>query len=174
MNYTEVKTVTFADFKLPASVISKVDISHLVSEVERVDNQMTADEVHNKDNPDAQKVQPALSQPLTDFISQNNLSLDDGRNRAELIKELRLMKDKVPIIHMTFSVEADPESLQQLSRWLRESVHPQAVISVGMQPSLIAGVYLRTPNHVRDLSLRSMITGKHNELVKELETLRSQ
>ena len=172
MNYTEVKTVTYADFKLPAAVISKVDISHLMAEVERIDNVMTTDEVQNKDNPDAQKMQPTLSQPLSDFITQNNLSLDDSRNRTELIKELRLLKDKVPVIHMTFSVEADPESLQTLSAWLRESIHPQAVISVGMQPSLIAGVYLRTPNHVRDLSLRSLITGKHDDLVKELETLR--
>ena len=144
----------------------------MASEVERIDNEMTAFDVRNKDNPDAQKVQPTMSQNLTDFIAQNNLSLDDGRNRTELIKELRLLNDKVPVIHMTFSVEADPESLQQLSRWLRESVHPQSVISVGLQPSLIAGVYLRTPNHVRDLSLRAMIAGKHDALVAELDTLR--
>ena len=82
------------------------------------------------------------------------------------------MKDKVPVIHMTFAVQADPTSLQQIVQWLRSSVHPQVVISVGLQPSLVAGVYMRTPNHVRDLSLRTLLTGQHEVLVKELEALR--
>jgi F0F1-type ATP synthase delta subunit len=73
---------------------------------------------------------------------------------------------------MTFAVEADRESLMQLAQWVRETVHPQAVIAVGLQPGLIAGVYLRTPNHVHDLSLRAALDGGHEILVNDLEALR--
>ena len=75
---------------------------------------------------------------------------------------------------MTFAVSADRESLSQIAHWLRESVHPQAVISVGMQPALVAGVYMRTPNKVFDLSLRGALSGQHGALVKELETYRGR
>jgi F0F1-type ATP synthase delta subunit len=51
-------------------------------------------------------------------------------------------------------------------------VHKQAVIEVGLQPALIAGVYIRTPNHVQDLSLRAMLKGGRDILIKELEALR--
>lgn len=72
---------------------------------------------------------------------------------------------------MTFAVTADPESLERLARWFRESIHPQVVIATHLQPSLIAGVYLRTPNHVHDFSLRGALAGKHGLLVNELEAL---
>jgi F0F1-type ATP synthase delta subunit len=61
--------------------------------------------------------------------------------------------------------------LQELIAWLRSSVHPQAVISVGLQPALVAGVYLRTPNHVHDLSMRAVLKKSRGLLTKELEAL---
>ncbi|HEU0266858.1 MAG TPA: hypothetical protein VFQ70_04485, partial [Candidatus Saccharimonadaceae bacterium] len=117
---------------------------------------------------------PVLSQQLTDFLTQNELKLDDSKQRMTLIQELRLLKDKVPILHMTFAVPADPESLQQLAQWARTTIDPHAVIEVGLQPGLVAGVYLRTPNHVHDYSLRGLLAGKHDVLVNELGALRGK
>ena len=165
---SEAKAKTYADFSLPPSVVTKVDVSHLVSELERVDNNMTAAALRHKKG----DTQPVMSQQLAEFLKDNKLSIDGGRERSALIKQLRLLKNKVPILHMTFSVEADVQSLQKLAKWLRDTIHPQAVISVGLQPALVAGVYLRTPNHVHDLSLRALLKGQHDNLVKELETLR--
>ena len=170
MNEPTVKTYT--DFTLPASVVSKVDLAHLVQEVEWVDNELTAAAVRTKTSA-AQQAPPLVSGTLEAFLHQNQVSLTNSRQRSELIKQLRLLKDKAPVIHMTFAVSADPESLQQLAVWVRSSVHPQAVIAVGLQPALVAGVYLRTPNHVLDLSLRAMLKNGHGLLVKELEALRA-
>lgn len=169
MNEPAVKT--YVDFVLPPSVVSKVDLAHLVQEVEWVDNELTATSVRDKTGAPEQ-APPSVSGALEEFLSQNQLSLTNSQARSELIKQLRLLKDKVPTIHMTFAVSADRESLQQLAAWVRSSVHSQAVISIGLQPALVAGVYLRTPNHVHDLSLRAMLKNGHGLLVKELETLR--
>lgn len=169
MNETVSKT--YADFVLPPSVVSKIDVSRLVSEVERVDNELTEATVRAKTG-SPEQIQPVLSEQLTDFFAQNQLAFGGSQERSELIKQLRLLKDKVPVIHMTFAVTADRESLQQLALWLRSSVHPQVVISVGLQPALVAGVYLRTPNHVHDLSLRAMLSQSRDVLVKELGALR--
>ena len=167
----EPKALTYADFVLPPNVVSKIDISRLVSEAERVDNELTATAVRTK--VDATEIpRPILTEQFTDFLHQNKLMLNNSHDRAELIKQLRLLKDKVPVIHMTFAVTADRESLAQLTLWLRTTIHPQAVISVGIQPALVAGVYLRTPNHVHDLSMRAALKGSRGLLAKELGALR--
>jgi hypothetical protein len=162
---------TYADFILPSSIVSKIDVSRLVDEMERVDNDLTAAAVRAKTG-SQESTGLVLSEQLTDFLNQNNLKPTTNHERTALIAQLRMLKDKVPVIHMTFAVAADRESLQQLTQWLRSSVHPQAVIAVGLQPALVAGVYLRTPNQVHDLSLRAMLDGNHQVLVKDLEALR--
>lgn len=159
-------------FVLPPSVMSKIDVSHLVTEAERIDNELTAASVRTKTGLAGQN-RPVFSDQMADFLQANKLEFaEDAHARVEIIKQLRLLKDSVPVIHMTFAVTADRESLQQLAVWVRNSIHPQAVIAVGLQPALVAGVYLRTPNRVHDFSLRAMLNGKHDLLVKELETLR--
>lgn len=160
------------DFVLPTNVVSKVDVAHLVSEAERVDNELTTAAVRVKAGSSLETGVPVMSEQLTAFLEQNGLTLGEARERSRLIKELQLLKDTVPTIHMTFASEADRESLQQLAKWLRESIHPQVIIAVGLQPALVAGVYLRTPNHVRDLSLRAALKGGRGLLTKELEALR--
>lgn len=158
---------------LPPSVVSRLDLSRLVSEAERIDNELTAEAVRAKTG-SAPQARPAISDQLVEFLQLNKLAFDaDSNARTELVKQLRRLKDEAPVIHMTFAVTADAESLQQLAQWLRTSIHPQALISVGLQPALVAGVYLRTPNRVHDFSLRALLSGSHDKLVKELETLRA-
>lgn len=159
------------DFILPASIVSKVDLSRLVSEVERLDNELTTAEVRAKTGAQ-QQAAPVLSEALVEFFAQNKITLGASHQRSELIGQLRLLKDTAPVLHMTFAVSADRESLQQLALWLRQSIHPQALVAVGLQPALVAGVYLRTPNHVHDFSLRAKLKGSHDLLIKELEAAR--
>jgi len=161
---------TYADFVLPSNVVTKIEVSRLVTETEQVDNEMSAAAVRSKTG-SKETARPTLSEQLTDFIDQNKLSLEDSNERSRLIKQLRQLKDKVPIIHMTFSVTADRQSLEELALWVRSSIHSQAVIDVGLQPALVAGVYLRTPNHVHDLSLRAKLESSRAMLTKELESL---
>ena len=155
---------------LPPSVVSRADVAHLVLEAERIDSAQTAQAVREKVGAAASE-QPAMSQQLADFLSQNQLNVAPGQ-WGELITQLRQVKEGVPVFHMTFAVPADRASLEQLVQWLRTSVHPQAVLEVGLQPSLVAGVSLRTPNHVHDFSMRSALKKNHGLLVKELGALR--
>jgi len=168
---SEAAVKTHEDFILPVSVVTKIDVSRLVSEVERVDNDMTATAVRAKAGAQEQP-QPVLSDQLTEFLNENSLKITTGSERTTLVKQLRLLKEKAPVLHMTFAVTADTESLQKLAAWARGSVHPQAIIAVGLQPALVAGVYLRTPNHVHDFSMRGALEGRHGLLVDELEALR--
>lgn len=170
MSEANVKTV--ADFVLPPRVVTKRDLSRLVSEFEQIDNQLTSAAARAKAGvKDAAEL--VLSPRLTDFLNLNKLKPSTAQQRAQLIEQLHKLKDAAPVLHMTFAVEADEQSLGQLAQWVRTSLHPQAVIEVGLQPALVAGVYLRTPNHIHDLSIRSLLGGQRAALRAELEALRA-
>jgi hypothetical protein len=158
-------------FTLPPSIVSKADVARLVIEVEGVDNEQTTEAVREKVGATGHS-ETVLSEQLSDFLAGNQLTIGTGPERSELIKQLRLLKENAPVIHMTFAVPADRDSLHRLVEWLRSSIHPQAVISVGLQPALVAGVSLRTTNRVHDLSMRSVLRKNHGLLVKELGALR--
>lgn len=163
---------TYTDFVLPLSVVSRLDVARLVREFEQVDNELTALAVRTKVAAPTQPT-PVLSEQLREFIEENNLTLDESGERTRLVKQLRLLKDASPTVHMTFASVVDRESLQQIAKWLRESVHPQAIITVGLQPGLVGGVYMRTPNHVHDFSMRGQLERSRGVLIKELEALRA-
>lgn len=166
-------TKQYSDFTLPPSIVSKLDISRMLSEMEQLDNELNAASVRAKTSGAVESsFKPVLSESLRDFMIQNKLTASGSKERTSLIKQLRTLKDKVPVIHMTFAVSADIESLRQLAQWLRTEVHPQAVISVGLQPALVAGVHLRTPNHIHDFSLKAKLDGSHDILIRELEAYR--
>ena len=157
---------------LPPSVATHIDLSRLVREVERIDGALIARDARDKVGVQQDEM-PAFSEQLNDFLATNTLELgDDSIKRSELIAQLRQLKASAPTIHITFASSADSESLQKIVAWLRESVHPQSIIKVGLQPSLIGGAYVRTANHVHDFSLRAKLAGHRDIITKEVEALR--
>lgn len=165
------ETKDYTQFTLPSSIVSKVEVARLVREFEAVDNTLTATTVRKKTGAKGSEA-PVMSPQLTEFLDANEVDLKDTNARSAYIKQLRLLKDKVPVVHMTFAVVADSDSLQKLVSWLRDSVHPQAVIDAHLQPSLVAGVYLRTTNQVFDFSVRNALKEKRGELKEQLGALR--
>lgn len=160
-----------SELALPPSVVTKLDLARLINEAERVDNDMVTNDVRSRVGGD-QSSELVLSDQFSQFLEQNQLSLDESQARSSLIRRLRQLKNQAPVIHMTFAVMADRDSLVQLTQWLRQSVHAHAVVEVGLQPGLVAGVYLRTSNQVHDFSLRAALDGQHEALVKQLGELR--
>lgn len=163
---------TQPDLLLPSSIATKRDVSRLLHELEQIDSALTATEVKAKVGVTAQGL-TEMSDQMTSFLAENHLALDDHRVRSQLITRLGHLKDIMPVVHITFASEADNDSLQQLVTWVRQSVHPQAIIAVGLQPDLIGGVYIRTPNRIHDLSVRAQLKDARHLVVEELEAIRA-
>lgn len=164
------ETIDHTTFVLPSSVATKIDLSRLTTEMERIDSELVTRDAHIKSGvPITDEI--AFTEQMKDFLAANNLEIGDTLQRAGLIRQLRQLKANAPVAHVTFASPVDTESLRQITAWLRESVHPQAIIVVGLQPSLIGGVYIRTPNHVHDFSLRAQLAGHRDIIVKEVEVL---
>jgi F0F1-type ATP synthase delta subunit len=159
------------DYVLPPSLIGHGELARMIREVEAVDGSLQAQKVRAEGQP---MHMPEVGPVLQDFIEQNHIDLSDGKTVLALKEHLRTIKDHAPVVHMTFAVEADNLSLQKLASWLREEIHPYSLITVGLQPSLVGGVYLRTPNKVHDFTLKALLKGKRDIIVKELEQLRAR
>ena len=157
-------------FVLPPALIGRPDLARLVREIETVDNDFEAQKVRDHKTEDTYSI-PTMSRALSDFLVANQIKIVDAKARTALKERLLRMKDKAPIIHVTFAADADPEFLQQLVGWIRTEIHPEALLSVGLQPSLVGGVYMRTPNHVHDFSLRQLLADKRGIIVNELQGL---
>jgi F0F1-type ATP synthase delta subunit len=162
-------SVEIPEFVIPAALVSKVDLAHLIREVEAVDSNLEAQKVRGYTK--EQYRLPPISRALNDFLTLNKIEILDDHLRMVFKEQLRILKDRIPVMHLTFSTPADPESLEYLTAWIRKELHPQALISVGLQPSLIGGVYVRTPNHVHDYSMRALFKGKTSVLVGDLDRL---
>jgi G3E family GTPase len=162
---------TTAQFSIPPSVVSRADMTRLVRELELVDDELEAQKARRQGESGHYRL-PNMSQALSDFITLNKVDIADDHVRMDLKALLRKLKDHAPVLHMTFATEADPESMQYLMTWVRRELHPQALISVGLQPSLIGGVYVRTPNHVHDMSLRTHMKDSRKIIVEALDKLK--
>ena len=157
-------------YSLPPSVATQSDLRRLIAELEAIDNILTSDEIRQRTG-HATIGHMTLSEQLGDFIELNQCPVDDDHQRSELLGSLRQLKDRAPVIHMTFATTAEREVLSKIVAWLREKVNPQAVISVGLQPELIGGAYIRTTNKVFDMSIRSQLANGRSIIVKELEAV---
>ncbi|HSX30529.1 MAG TPA: hypothetical protein VLE99_01295 [Candidatus Saccharimonadales bacterium] len=157
------------EYILPPALITRADLARLVREVETVDNDLEAQKARNHTTGKTGYHLPSTGRALADFLELNKIDLANDQRRMELKEHLRVLKDHAPIVHMTFAVDAQPEFLQRLSAYLRKEIHPQALISVGLQPGLIGGVYVRTPNHVHDFSIKTLLASKRDIIMQELE-----
>lgn len=152
--------------QLPESVTSRAHLAQLVREIETVDNELEAQKARGGKNADKP---PQLSRSLSECVELNKIDVADGQARARLKKAMNAMKNKAPTMHFTFAAEPDAEFLQKLTAWIRAEIHPQALVSVGLQPALVGGTYLRTPNHVHDFSLKALLHDKRSIITAELE-----
>lgn len=160
----------FDDYIIPPSIVTRADVSRLITEAERVNEAMISANIHQETGSDI-KDDASMSERLREFLDANELDFGSAGSRGHIITEMHKLKDSVPVVHMTFAADADAESLSLLVDWFRSNAHSQTVISVGLQPSLVAGVHLRTTNHVHDFSLRGMIEAGRPILVKDIEAL---
>jgi hypothetical protein len=159
------------NFVFPPALVTRADLARIVREVETIDVDLEAQKARNHTTGQTGYHLPNLSRSLNDFVEINKVNIADDHARMLLKEQLRVMKDKAPIMHLTFAVEADPGSLQQLLQYIREQIHPQALLTVGLQPAIIGGVYMRTPNHVHDLTIRSKLAQSRGVILQEIEQL---
>lgn len=152
------------ELTLPTVIASRQDITHVHRELRLFDD-ATLQSVMRHDNP---VKYPPISAKLRGIVQQNQVDLREEASRKKLLAALEALKTTAPTIHISFPAEPTPEILQKLVSWLRKEVNPRIVIRVGIQPSIAAGVIVRTPNQQFDFSLRQHLQKNRSKLVERL------
>lgn len=111
---------------------------------------------------------PNMSRTLEDLALGSNLNLLKKTDRDRLTKFLTLLIEKAPVLHISFASEPSAVFLNKLIAWLRENIHPQVVVSVGLQPSIAAGCIVRTENRQFDFSFRQSLDNQTEKFITYL------
>ncbi len=133
-------------------MISQSDISRLLRELNGLDDFFVG---ANARISGTKMLLPKISRQMDQLARDNHVNLLDDKERQNLNATLKVTADKAPKMHISFAVEPSPKALEKILVWLRHNVDSQALLQVGLQPSIAAGCMLRTTNKIFDMSLRS-------------------
>lgn len=150
---------------LPLLAASPADITRLSRELEAIDTALLELSVR-KGSKDVKM--PRTSQLMDQLIELNKLNLLHKADRQLLNQFLQAIKQRAPVMHMSFSADPSTTFLEKLITWLRREIHPQVLLTVGLQPTIGAGCIVRTTNHQFDFSLRQDFAKKRELLIGKL------
>ena len=157
-----------APIVLPPFITGRTEVSRLLAEIESVDYDFEAQTIRN---PGAVIEVPPISRRLSQLCEANATTVEDAKSRKQLLKHLRTVKEKAPVLHVTFASEPEPLIMAQYVAWVRQNLHALALITVGIQPGLVGGCVVRTPDHIYDFSFRNQLRNAQPMLREKLGAL---
>ncbi len=149
---------------LPVMVVGPIEIGRLVRELADIDEALL--QLGIREGGKTTKM-PQTSRLMDELIEHNKLNLLHDEDRKSLSAFLIDVRQKAPVIHMSFSADPSAAFLEKLMSWLRREIHPDVLLTVGLQPNLGAGAVMRTTNKYFDLSLRQDLA-KKGDLLRDI------
>jgi hypothetical protein len=150
---------------LPMQISSPVEVGRLLREIETVSDAMLQLQLRK---PGTDVAVPKTGQLMNNIVELNQLNLLQEADRKLLHQFLQNVKDKAPVMHMSFSAEPSVVFLEKLMAWFRHEIHPLTLLTVGLQPNIGAGCIIRTTNHQFDFSLKQNFLQKRDLLRDQL------
>ena len=150
---------------LPSTVAGRADLGRIINELSGLDNFFYQTKLRS---PGSNVAAPKLSQSLNVVAETNKISLLDGKQRKNLLETLRSIKEHAPSIHISFAVEAPVPFDQKIVLWIRQNIHPQALVEIGLQPNISIGCILRTTNKIFDMSLKNRFAASKKKLFEDI------
>jgi len=158
-------------WQLPLSVVSPVDLGRLIRELNQINESLMQAAIRQPGTP----VKLSKTSKLMDeVIELNRLNILLEPDRLRLAKFLALVKQRAPVLHLSFSADPSPLFMQKIMSWLRTEISPAVLVRVGLQPTIGAGCIVRTTNKYFDFSLRSRLTQKKQALAQTLVGLNAK
>lgn len=154
------------ELSLPQTIISRVDVARVLRELETLNEYMVSAAVRQTGQP---MQLPRLTRQLEDLARDNQRNLLDETGRKELHGRLNMLLKQAPSVHISFATEPSAQAISRILLWFRESVHPQALIQVGLQPNIAVGCVVRTPNLLFDLSMKEYLIQQEPYLTQLLK-----
>jgi hypothetical protein len=156
---------------LPILVTTPADVGRLARELEVIDNALLQLGLRA---PTTEIKMPRTSRLMDQLVQINSLNLLLSDDRALTQRYLVAIRAKAPVLHMSFSSDPAPAFIEKLVVWLRREIHPELLLTIGLQPTIGAGCVVRTNNKYFDFSLRQDFAKKRQLLFDALVATASQ
>jgi F0F1-type ATP synthase delta subunit len=153
------------DLNVPDNLTSKQDITHVHREL-RLFTDSVMQSIMRHDDPIKF---PPISDSLRAVAVSNQIDLRDPKACDKLMLQLEDLKRSAPTIHISFPADPSRDVLQKLVIWLRKEVEPKVFIQIGLQPTIAAGIVMRTPNRSFDFTLRKHLYKNRDKLIEVLQ-----
>jgi F0F1-type ATP synthase delta subunit len=151
------------ELKLPLSLATKQDVALIHRELSDYIDAAVQIKIR-KQKPDGSALSPALK----DVVVLNQIDINNPQSAQQLLVALNELPKKSQVFHMSFATNPTPDVTQKLIEWFRKEINPRIILSVGVQPTIAAGVILKTQNRQYDFSLRKHLELNRSKLVEVL------
>lgn len=148
---------------LPYEIVGQADVRRLLRELTAIDDFLASAAVRQ---PGTSMQVPKTTRLLEQISKDNELDLLQQIHRRNLKQKLEELLERAPRLHISFASEPSPKVLEKILIWMRENIHPQTLLQVGLQPTIAAGCVLRTPNKIFDMSLRTHLKDQAHYLTE--------
>jgi hypothetical protein len=154
-----------AQYTLSPSITTPLDIGVLTGELEKLEDTLLRLKVRQPGQP---ITLPPISRRMAELTQHNKLNLLHPGDRFALKGFLAEIKQKAPLMHISFSTEPTEAFLATLTAWLRHEINPRVLFTIGLQPAIGAGCMVRTTNKYFDMSLRQTFVSRRQLLLEQL------
>lgn len=146
-------------------VAGPVEVGRLLREIKDIDEALLQLGLREGGSKTKMPQTTRLMDQLIELNKLNLLQKDDRQRLQEFLTEIR---QKAPVMHMSFSADPSAAFIEKLMAWLRQEIDPHVLLTIGLQPNLGAGCILRTTNKYFDLSLRQDFEKKRDLLMASI------
>lgn len=152
-------------FVLPVAIVAPADVVRIGRELEDVDEFLRQSELRKGGKNTAL---PKTTKSLHEFAEANGLNLLQAVDRAKLSSFVDELRGKAPVVHISFAADPSAAFVDKIVAWLRQNVHPQLLVQLGLQPTIGAGCVIRTTNKYFDFSLRQYLVQRRELLIQAI------
>jgi hypothetical protein len=150
-------------FFLGQHIMTVVDLDRAIRDLRDLDDSFRQHELRSPGEP---TIISKINRTLEDLARDNNLTLLDPTHRDVLIKQLQIIREHAPVVHMSFPSEPSRKALDTITTWFRVNVDPYMLLQVGLEPVIGIGCIVRTTNKIIDCSLKHTFKEKKHLLKK--------
>ena len=156
-----------ADMRLSDNVTGITDVNRLLRELKVLNSSLEQQSIRHAGSAEL----PKISKLLDELSDYNKVDLTNNSDRSELASFLEGAKAHAPTIHISVAQEPHDEELTPVVAWIRKELNRLALIQIGVQPGIIGGCTVRTPNHFYDFSLKQQFEPARDMLLTKVRAL---
>lgn len=160
-----------ATLRLPSSMMGINEVNQALREMDLVEDQAMQRRIYQAEINNSTAGVLSVSNSLSELAAINGLDLDDGAVRSRLKGVLGDIKKHAPVIHLGLASESTNAELKPIIDWMRSNLHPNTLLHVGLQPDIIGGCTIRTPNRYYDFSLKRHFETARVALLTKIKVL---